>query len=146
MSTEANKETVRRCMEEVFNRGDTAAIPAFIDPAFVDHGAPPGSPGGHAAVAGAVALFAAAFPDWRAEIEDLVAEGDLVAFRGTARGTHRGQFLGVVPTGKRVSVEGIHVFRLARGKIVEHWAQADWLGLLRQLGAIPAPGGPPASR
>ena len=140
MSTEANKRTVRRCLEEVFNHGDVAAIPELIDPAFVDHGAPPGSPGGHAAVA----LFAAAFPDWRTEIAELVAEGHLVAFRGTAAGTHRGPFLGVAPSGRRVRVEGMHLFRLAGGKIVEHWSQADWLGLLRQLGAIPPGAGPRA--
>lgn len=84
------------------------------------------------------ALYAA-FPDGRWELEDLVAEGDKVAVRDTFHGTHQGVFLGVPPTGRQVTMGGIHIFALAEGQIVDHWNQRDQLGLMQQLGAIPAP-------
>ncbi len=84
-------------------------------------------------------LFATAFPDGRYVLEDEVAEGDRVASRYTFRGTHLGAFGAVLPTGRTVAARGINVHRLAGGRIVEQWAQFDALGLLRQLGALPAP-------
>lgn len=72
-------------------------------------------------------------------VEDVVAEGDRVAVRLTARGTHTGPLLGLPPTGKSVSFGGMEVFRVADGLIVESWGQFDALGLLRQLGATPTP-------
>jgi predicted ester cyclase len=79
----------------------------------------------------------------RVTIEDLVAEGDTVVVRDTTRATHRGAFAGIPPTGKEVRVARIALFRLADGRIAEHWGQVDMLGLLQQLGAVPAPGGAP---
>jgi predicted ester cyclase len=73
-------------------------------------------------------------------VEDLVAEGDKVAARVTVRGTHRGAFLGLAPTGKAVTQTGIDIVRVAGGKAVERWGSFDELGLLQQLGALPAPG------
>ncbi len=81
-----------------------------------------------------------AFPDLHLTIEDEIAEGDKVVTRVTARGTHQGSFMGIRPTGKRAVVTGIVIDRFANGKTVEAWNNLDDLGLLQQLGVIPAPG------
>jgi predicted ester cyclase len=80
----------------------------------------------------------AAFPDWHRTIEDIIAEGDKVVIRFTFRATHKGEYQGVPATGKQVKETGILIFRIASGKIVEVWEEADELGFMRQLGAIPA--------
>jgi steroid delta-isomerase-like uncharacterized protein len=80
----------------------------------------------------------AAFPDIERSIEDLVAEGDKVVARWTARGTHTGDFQGLPPSGKVATSSGITIFRIADGRIVEEWSESDMLGLLQQLGAIPS--------
>jgi steroid delta-isomerase-like uncharacterized protein len=87
-----------------------------------------------------VTMFLSAFPDLHWTIEDAVAEGNKVVLRLTARGTHRGAFQGIPPTGKQVTVTGIIISRLADGKIAEEWANRDVLGLLQQLGVVPVPG------
>jgi predicted ester cyclase len=81
-------------------------------------------------------------PDLRVTIEELVAEGDKVAVRRSYEGTHRGELLGIPPTGKQVRIGGISIFRLTEGKIAEHWEQLDRLALMQQLGVIPAPAAP----
>lgn len=73
------------------------------------------------------------------QIEDMLVDGDKVAVRTTFRGTHTGDFFGIPPTGKSVTVSGTHILRIADGKIAEHWGNNDDLGLMRQLGVIPAP-------
>jgi predicted ester cyclase len=78
------------------------------------------------------------FPDRRFDIEDAVADGDKVAVRGTCSATHEGELWGILPTGERFAVEQVHWFRVADGKVAEHWAVRDDLGLMRQIGAIPA--------
>jgi predicted ester cyclase len=84
-------------------------------------------------------MLRAAFPDLHFTIEDQIAAGDRVVTRWTANGTHNGEFQGISPTGKQITIAGIDIDRLANGKVVECWPVADELGLLRQLGAIPAP-------
>jgi steroid delta-isomerase-like uncharacterized protein len=86
-----------------------------------------------------IAMYRTAFPDLRLDIEHLVAEGDTIVVRFTAHGTHRGELLGILPTGKPVTVAAMELFRLADGKIAEQWVTMDVLGLLQQLGAIPGP-------
>ena len=137
MSTAENKARVHRFYEEVFNRKNTAALDEFIDPQAVDHAAPAGAPGGIEGARQFVGMFLTAFPDVRFMVEDLIAEGDQVVARLTQSGTHHGIFLGIPPTGKRVQVTGIEIFRLAGGKIVEHWNSYDDLGLFQQLGVLP---------
>ena len=83
--------------------------------------------------------FREAFPDIRATLHQAVAQDDQVAIRYTLEGTHRGPFAGIAATGKRVSLSGIGIFRLAAGQIAEFWGCADFYGFLQQLGAIPAP-------
>ena len=81
-------------------------------------------------------VFYRAFPDARHTLDDLIAEGDKVAARLTARGTHEGDFQGIPPTGRPVSFTGMRVFRFVGGRIAEEWANLDMLGLLQQLGAV----------
>ena len=82
----------------------------------------------------------AAFPDWRSELHLLVAEDDLVAEVFTASGTHHGEIMGVAPTGRRMSLRGINVFRLRDGRITEWWSRLDELGFRQQLGVMPSVG------
>jgi predicted ester cyclase len=82
--------------------------------------------------------FEASFPGYGGKIEDMVAEGDLVAIRATFNGTHRNEFMGIPPTGKDISVDGMVFYRISGGKIVDFWMNADMMGLMQQLGASPA--------
>jgi len=141
MSTEQNKALLRRLMEEVFNRGNTGLIDELFAPDFVEHEQlPPGIPAGSEGVKQMSTMFRSAFPDFKATIDDMIAEGDKVVARSTWSGTHKGEFMGIAPTGKRVSFGVIDIVRIAGGKFVEHWGQMDNLGLMQQLGIIPAPG------
>ena len=88
-----------------------------------------------------VLMYRAAFPDLTFEVEHLVAEGDMVVAHLTARGTHRGELLGIPPTEQEVSVSVMDLFRVADGKIAEQWTVMDALGMMQRLGAIPTPAG-----
>ena len=140
MSTEANKTSARRFYDEVFNKKNRAAIDEFIDPNQVDHAAPPGTPGGLAGAKQTIGMYLTAFPDLHFTVEDMIAEGDKLVARLTVRGTQQGAFMGIPPTGKHVTVTAIDISRMAGGKSVEHWLEMDTLGMMQQLGVIPAPG------
>lgn len=146
MSIEDNKALVRRWLEAV-DTGDVAVLGRYLAAAYVDHNPPPfpDLPPGRAGAERAFALALAAFSDFHHVIEDQIAEGDLVVSRIAGTGVHTGEFLGIPPTGRRVSMSGIAIHRVQDGRIVEHWAQIDALGLLQQLGAVPAPGTASAS-
>ena len=121
MSTEQNKALVRRLMEEVFNRGNISLVDELFAPDFVEHEElPPGIPAGSEGVKQMSTMFRSAFPDFKATIDDMIAEGDKVVVRGTWSGTHKGEFMGIPPTGKRVSIGVIDIIRIAGGKFVEH--------------------------
>jgi predicted ester cyclase len=139
MSAEYNKTIVRRLMEEDISQGNLAVADEIIDAHFFDHTNPPGMQHGIKGHKAIVALFRASFPDLEWRIDDLLADGDKVVIRTTMRGTQRGEFFGIPPTGKHVVVPGIHVLRIAGGKIVEHWGNNDDLGLMRQLGMTLSP-------
>ena len=87
-----------------------------------------------------ITAFRTAFPDVQFTIEDIIAEGDKVVGRVTWRGTHQGELMGIQPTGKKVTVEGIDIIHFAGGKAVENWFSGDTLGMMQQMGAIPTPG------
>lgn len=89
-----------------------------------------------------VLMYRAAFPDLTFEVEHLVVEGDMVVAHLTARGTHRGELLGIQPTEREISVSVMDLFRAADGRISEQWTVMDALGMMQQLGAIPTPAGP----
>jgi steroid delta-isomerase-like uncharacterized protein len=139
--SEANKALVRRFTNEVMNRGNLRVVDEIVAPNAVNHSSPPGFPAGTAGVKQMATMYRSAFPDVRITIEDLVAEGDRVAARWSATGTHRGELMGIPATGKRVTVTGIEINRIVDGKIVEHWESFDQLGMMQQLGVVPAPGG-----
>jgi steroid delta-isomerase-like uncharacterized protein len=134
MSLDENKHLVQLFMDEVWNQMNPDAVDRFVAPGMIDHS---GRGSGREAVKQAVRLFATAFPDWHTTVEDLIAEGDKVVMRGVSSGTHHGLFMGIPATGRQVTVPGIHIMRIADGKIVEHWAQGDYLGMMRQLGVVP---------
>jgi steroid delta-isomerase-like uncharacterized protein len=136
MSTEENKAIVRRYFE-VFNSPDLAGAEEFLNPDFLDHHLPPGSPTGLAGLKQMMADFKKSFPDYNVTIEDMIAEGDKVVTRGTYRATHKGMFRGVPATGKQITTTGINIWRIVDGKITEHWAESDSLGMLQQVGVIP---------
>ena len=139
MSTEGNKALARRFIAAVLGGSDFAALQALTAHDCVDHAAPRGQPPGPAAIVRVMIEWRAAFPDLQIVVEDLVPEGDRVAARWVARGTHAGAFAGLPPSGQRVAVTGAEFYRLADGKIAERWAVLDTLGLLHQLDAPDAP-------
>lgn len=133
MSTEQNKQTVRAFVAEAQCRGNLAAIDDYLAPEFVDHNPASGLPGNRDGVRAPFSALWTAFPDLQATIRDQVAEGDKVATRKTLSGTHEGPFLGLPPTGHRVSFEVIDILRLADGKVVERWCVVDQLALLHGI-------------
>lgn len=137
--TEENKTALERAIER-WNAGDLPGYLELYDPDAVLHGYQGVEPG-FEGIRRFYEAFCVAFPGSRLTLEDVVAEGDEVATRFTLRSTHGGEFNGIPPTGKEVSIPGITILRFAGGKCVERWSQADFLGLLQQLGAIPAPEG-----
>ena len=139
MSAEENKAIARRIMNEAMNDGRLEVADELIASDWVDHDPanPPDFAGGPDAFKQLVSLYRGAFPDLRMTIEDMVAEGDRVVTRWTARGTHEGELMGVPPSGKQVTVTGIGIDRIAGGKVAESWGSWDTLGLLTQVGAIP---------
>ena len=143
MTAEENKALARRFFEEVFNRWELAAVDDLLARYYVQHDAVRPVPLGREDLKQTYPLFRVALPDLRFTVEDLVGEGDRVVARYTFVGTHRGAFQGVAPTGRRITGRGIAIFRLADGRIAEVWAQWDRLGLLQQVGAVPAPGPAP---
>lgn len=130
MSTEQNKQTVRRYLDEVWNKGRIEASAAFLAPGYLRYGGPGTDPLDVEGQRIRLQSFRTAFPDVSLVIEDMVAEGDLVAFRFTMSGTHRGPFQGIDPTGRRISVPGLDLVRLKDGLLTEHWGGAD-LNLLK---------------
>ena len=137
MSIEENKAVVRRWFQAVNDR-DMAAEAAARSTEFVAH-VPNTPPLDAAGWQSFIAAFITGFPDFRLELEDVVAEADRVAVRWTFRGTHAGVFLGIEPTGKAVSMSAVEVNRVSDGTVAEHWVVLDQFGLLQQLGVIPVP-------
>jgi steroid delta-isomerase-like uncharacterized protein len=135
-----NKQLVDAFIQELFTKGDLDAVDHFLHPDFVDHDPPiPDAPTGAEGMRRAGVMFRQALPDWHSEIGQLVAEGDTVVERFRASGTHTGgPLMGVPPTGRTLVLDGINVFRIEDDKIVERWGRLDELGLLRQLGLVPA--------
>ena len=141
MSTEQNKALTRQLMEEVFNRGNIGLVDKLFAPDFVEHEElPPGIPSGIEGVKTLPTVFRSAFPDFQIAIDDLIAEGEKVVVRSTWSGTHKGEFMGIPPSGKSVSFGVYDTIRFAGGKVVEHWGQMNEMSLMHQLGVIPAPG------
>jgi predicted ester cyclase len=136
MSTEQNKVTVRRFYDEVLTQKNLAVLDELAGDPYVSHDLPSDP----VALKRFIGGFHSAFPDGHTTIGQMIAEGDTVAVRLTFRGTHTGDFQGIAPTGKAVTVPAMDMYRLADGKIVEHWGGPNQLSLLQQLGVIPPMG------
>ncbi|WP_121741904.1 ester cyclase [Natronorubrum halophilum] len=137
MTTEP-KALVRRDPEEIWTAGNLDAIDELFADGFVLHDpSTDGESRGRDDYREYVETYRAAFPDVEYEVESIVAEGGIVALRYTAGGTHEGEFMGIAPTGERVSVSGMEQYRVEDGRIVEMWTSYDALGLFQQLGVVP---------
>ncbi len=138
MSTEQNKAIANSIPAEL-NKRNLGILDQVIDANGVDHAAPPGMPQTRETTKQFLSALIAAFPDITFKVEDTVAEGDLVTQRVTATGTMKGEFNGMKPSGKKATWSELHTVRFANGKIVEHWASIDQMGMLTQLGFMPEP-------
>ena len=138
MSAEDNKALIRRFVEEVQSGDNKDLVDEICSPEFVNHSAPPGIPADREGIKIVTAMFRRAFPDSYFTVEDMVAEGDKVATRKTFHGTHGGEFMGIPPSGRSVSMGLIDIVRISDGRVVEHWSMGDTLGMMQQLGVIPS--------
>jgi steroid delta-isomerase-like uncharacterized protein len=129
-----NKMITYWLLDELWNRENFAIVDELVASDYDGHSSTEfNGPGGAKQF---VSEVHKAFPDFQFTIEDQIAEGDKVATRWTARGTHQGEFQGVAPTGGQTTMTGITVFRIANGKLIDGWTNEDVLGLLQQLGAV----------
>ncbi len=136
--SEQNKALARRSLEEIWNKGNLAVADELIAPNHVAHDpANPNAGSGPEATKQQASMYRTAFPDLQITIDDQVAEGDQVVTRWTARGTHRGDLMGIAPTGKQMTVTGINITRIAGGKAQEDWTNWDTIGMMQQLGVVP---------
>jgi steroid delta-isomerase-like uncharacterized protein len=127
-------------MVDAMNRGDFAAAEVYVAPNAVNYTPVPGEPPGLEGFRYRMGMMHGAFPDLHFNIDDQVAEGDKVVTRGTMTATNTGSFMGMPSTGKAVQVSYIDILRFTEGKLFEHWVQMDMLGMMQQLGVVPAPG------
>jgi len=136
---EQNKAIIRRMTEEFYNQGNVESAEQFFADTYVHHD--PASPQvrDRDGLKAALRAFLAGCPDLHITTDQLLAEGDMVTKRWTYHATHTGDLSGLPPTGKRIMMSGLELFRLADGKIVEAWVAYDNLSLMQQLGVIPTP-------
>jgi steroid delta-isomerase-like uncharacterized protein len=135
--TTANKAVVQRLFDGLA-RADFDTMMACVSEEIVVHSPVPGEWSGADGFRQFLQVFLTGFPEQHTTVEDLLAEGDLVVARHTHHATHGGEFAGIPPTGRRVSVPGIEMFRIRDGRIAEFWHMDDLLLLMRELGAVPA--------
>jgi C-1 hydroxylase len=131
MSLEENKAIVRR-MIEAYNKHDLDWFDEFIAPDYFDHTNQLGPEG----VKQLFSMGFKGFPDWHEAIEDIIAEGDKVWVRLTYTGTQTGEYLGLAPTGNKITAPAVAIYRIANGRLVEGWFITDGLDLLKQIGAV----------
>ena len=132
---EANRAVVLRYVEEVWNRHELDAIDSLVSPDYVNHAATTDEyrRGGARHI---WEWILSVFPDHRFDVEHIAADGETVAVLGTMVGTHEGELMGLAPTGRRVATRQSHWFRVEEGKLSEHWAVRDDLGMMQQLGPL----------
>lgn len=138
MSIEENKAVAKRAVDAI-NAGDFSTLESLVAVDSVDHAIPPNMPPTRDSAVQFLTMLRTSFPNLKYTIEDAIAEGDLVVHRSIATGTMKGDFLGMPATGKSATWGEIHIVRVQNGKIVEHWASVDQLGMFQQLGLAPTP-------
>ena len=141
MSADNNKEIVRRFFDEVVKTGEVDRADELFSTEFVAHfGGVPGPIQGIAAWKQLASMLFNAFPDLNLDVAETFSEGDKVVARWQWGGTQSGELMGIPPTGRQVSaLRGIGIYRIDNGRIAEEWVQEDMLGMLQQLGVVPAP-------
>jgi len=127
-----NLEVVRRVFSEIWSKGNVDLIPEIFSELFVGH-FPAETVNGREGLAAQVSAHRSSFPDWTEKVEDEIVDGDRVVIRFTSRGTNMGKFLGNPPTGNRVEISEVAIFRFVNSKIAEQWVYPDILSLQRQL-------------
>lgn len=132
---EQNKAIYREFIQRVFNEGRLDILDRFLAPSYVIRDAPPGTPPGAEGVKQVVSMFRDAFPDLEITLDEVIAEGDVVAASSTVRGTHRGEIFGIPATGKPVSISSLTMVRIVDGRLVESRVKNDTAALISQLGA-----------
>jgi steroid delta-isomerase-like uncharacterized protein len=136
MSTDTNKDLVRRFVDEIFVKGNPEAVDELLAPDFTSHTFP-STGDGRADMKAAISRVHGALSDVTFSVDELVAEGDLVAALLTASATQTGELMGIPASGKRYEIGEIHLFRIRDAQLVEHWHYHDALGMMKQLGAMP---------
>ena len=134
-----NKAVVQKFIDRM-NQHDAGVVDEYVDPGFVEHNPAPGT---EATREGLKKMFVESFkgfPDMKASLEHIVAEGDLVAIHLLTTGTNKGPMMGMPATGKAIKIQEVHILRMAHGKVVEHWGVEDNLAMMQQLGLMPEPG------
>lgn len=140
-SAEENKRLVRRGTEEIINAGNLQLVDEMFAPDYIERDG--SAVRNREEFKEFFGMMRRAFPNLHFSIDQELAEGEYVMQRITFRGTHQGSFNGIPPTGKRVEISGIDLFRVVDGKVAQHWGQFDSLGMLQQLGVVPLPGTSP---
>jgi steroid delta-isomerase-like uncharacterized protein len=130
----ANKRLVRRFYKEVYGDWNMALVDEIVSPRFVSHDWPKGSPIGPQGFGAFYSAIRNALPDARYEVDDLISEGDKVVVRWRLLGTHLGTFRGIAATGRAIVLEGIAIYRVDDGKLMERWVVTDLYGLLQEIG------------
>ena len=139
MTLEENKRFMRHFVDEAINRKNLDAIDKLVVPDFIEHVPLPGQGPGRDGLKGAIGMFLTAFPDLAWTTDEQIAEGDKVVSRFTWTGTHRGEFLGIPPTQRSVTVWGVVIDVVKQGKFAESRIIMDTMGLMQQLGVLPRP-------
>lgn len=136
----ANVAVVRRVISEVINKGKLDLVDKLVAKNYVYREATAGTIKGREQYKQLVTLYRTAFPDLRMTIKDALVQGDKVVVRWVSSGTHKGELMGIAPTGRRVTVEGVLISRIVRGQLAVDYECYDALGMLQQIGAVPALG------
>ena len=138
MNNEANVAALEK-FAEAANTGNFQLFYDVVLPACIDHDAAPGQANGPAGYCTLFAEFRAAFPDFHAAPDTIVADEDSIAMAYTMTGTHTGPLMGFPPTGKKMKIRGVQIFKFKDGKVIERWGSSDELGMLQQLGVTQTP-------
>jgi predicted ester cyclase len=134
ISTTSNIDIALRAQLDYYGEGHYELAEQAVTGDYVDHEAPPGTPSGPEGANAVLRWLRGGFDDLSYEVYDAFGDGDRVALRVAQRGTHTGEFMGKPATGKPFEIEAIHIYRIAEGKVAEHWAKRDDLGMARELG------------
>jgi predicted ester cyclase len=139
MGIEENKALVSRWIDEVWNQGKLATIDEIFDPSFTFNYAFPGVTADLEGYKMTVTAFRNAFQEMHITCEEMIAEGDKVAVRWSGRSVHKGEFMGIAPTGKQISSSGLCIDRIVGGKVAEEFMIMDMFSIMQQLGVVPPP-------